>query len=276
MDDWISSIDADTGVRLQEAAARAGVGMPMPVRSRDGAVIESIGEHTWRVDEWVQVGPALSAPVSSTFSYAAGGMLARLHGLGMPAERICPYHSRRFTNVGWAELADRAKAANAEWAELLAAAAPSLDELERIGAGVDPPAPVLSHNNLTPGNVRQGANGQLVAVAWQAVAGQPPSWELAKALHQWTIEPDGETNIAGARAMLDGYRDVAGDLPRLDIAMFRGTTISLANYVFGQVEYALNATDEEDKRYADRSVRHLLSIPPSRDRIEQLVEIALT
>jgi hypothetical protein len=81
-------------------------------------------------------------------------------------------------------------------------------------------------------------------------------------------------NTAGARAMVEGYRAAAGALPTLDLATFRGTVNSLSNYVFGQVEYALNAGDNEDRRYADRSVRHLLTHLPTRANLERLLEVA--
>jgi Phosphotransferase enzyme family len=269
MDGWIPIVDADTGVALQHAAAEAGVGMPMPVRGRTGAIIESIGDHAWRVDEWVQVGPSLSAPVRSTIAYAAGEILAKLHGLAFPVDRLCPYHSRRLTDVSWVDLAAKATAARTDWAADLAGAVPDLIDLERIGEGVEPPAPVLSHNNLTPGNVRLRKDGQPIVFGWEHVGGQPPSWELAKALTQWV-----PTNDAGVRALLDGYRSVAGTLPRLDLAMFRGATISFGNYVFGEVEYALTATDEADRRYANRNVRHLLGGLPTRAGLERLADLA--
>lgn len=268
MDGWIPIVDADTGVQLEEAAAKAGIALPMPVRSTNRAVIETIGEHTWRIHEWVQVGPPLSAPVSSDIAYAAGEILAKLHGLALPVDRLCPYHSRRLTDETWTELAARAKAAEFDWAADLAAAVPDLSGLETVGEGVEPPAPVLSHNILTPGNVRKGANGQLIVFGWENPGGQPPSWELAKALTQW-VNGSG----TGARAMLDGYRAQAGSLPRLDLAMFRGAAVSLANYVFDEVDAALTATTDADRQHANRSVRHLLTRPPSRGGIERLVDL---
>jgi hypothetical protein len=83
---------------------------------------------------------------------------------------------------------------------------------------------------------------------------------------------DDGVNAAGARAMIEGYRSEAGSVPRLDMAMFRGAVISLGNYVLGQVEDALCARDAEDQRHADRSVRHLLSRPPSRANLERLLD----
>lgn len=86
----------------------------------------------------------------------------------------------------------------------------------------------------------------------------------------WTVEPGGRVNTAGARAMVEGYRAVAGGLPELDVSMFRGAVTGLANYVFGQVEYAL-AAHGEDRRFADRSVRHVLTHLPTLATLEELL-----
>lgn len=270
MDDWWPIVDADTGVLLQEAALKAGLSLPLPVRSRDGAIVEKVGDHTWRVDEWVHAGPPLSAPVGAKAAYGAGQILATLHGLGLEVDRISPYHSRRLTDSTWAELVAKAKGASVDWAEELSNASHNLADLERIGSDVEPPEPVLTHNNLTPNNVRRTAEGRLIVVGWEHVGGLPPSWELGIALQQWVLR-----SPTGAKAMLDGYREVAGELPRLDLAMFRGAVISLANYVWGQVDYALAATTEADRQHGNRSVRHLLSGLPTRADLERLVELAV-
>jgi thiamine kinase-like enzyme len=173
------------------------------------------------------------------------------------------------TDETWLDLTSRAKGASADWAQDLDIAAPLLADLERIGEGVEPPPPVLTHNNLTPNNVRKGADGRLVVVGWEHAGGLPPSWELAIALQQWVLR-----NPTGARAMLDGYREVAGKLPRLELAMFRGATISLANYVWGEACSALDATSAADRQHGDRSVRHVLSGVPTRSELERLVELA--
>lgn len=62
---WRRIIDVETDVALQQAAAGAGVLLPAAVRSRSGAIVESVGRHQWRVYEWIQCGPPMTAPVSS-------------------------------------------------------------------------------------------------------------------------------------------------------------------------------------------------------------------
>jgi Ser/Thr protein kinase RdoA (MazF antagonist) len=274
MDTWIAIVDVETEVALQEAAAAAGVALPTPVRSRDGAIAESIDGHTWRAYEWLGSGLALSAPASAAVTTQVGAVLATLHGLALPVDRISPWHAMRFATMSWPELAEAAGDGHAAWATVLADAVPVLVELDSVGADAEPPPPVLSHNSFGPGNARLGSDGRLIVVGWEHAGGQPPAWELANALMDWAANPGGGINAAGARALAAGYREVAGSLPALDLAAFRGAVTSLANYVSGQVHVALDAKTDEDRRYADRNMRHLLTHLPSRATLEQLLDAA--
>jgi Ser/Thr protein kinase RdoA (MazF antagonist) len=274
MDTWLPIVDAETDVALQQAAAAAGIFLPAPVRSRSGGIMESVGGHSWRVYEWFHSGPPLSAPASSSITQAIGRILATIHRLALPVDRISPWHEIRLAPEGWPELAATAQAQRASWAPELSEAVSTLEDLGTIGEAAPAPKPVLSHNNLGPANARRGANGQLIIVGWEHAGGQPPSWELGNAVMSWPVDPGGGVNIAGARALVAGYRATAGSLPPLDMAMFRGAVTSLANYVSGQVQAVMDASTNGDQQYADRSVRHLLSHLPTRATIEQLLDAA--
>ena len=158
---------------------------------------------------------------------------------------------------------------------MLAAAVPTLQGLASVGAGAVPGQPVLCHNNVSPGNVRIGEGGRLVVAGWEHANGLPPEWELSAALANWAVNPGGGINTAGARALVEGYRSRAGALPPLSIDTFRGAATALQNYVAGEVDAALNANGEEDERYAERNVRHLLTHLPSRETYEQVVAAAI-
>jgi hypothetical protein len=272
MDTWIRIVDHETDVALQEAAARAGVLLPTPMRSRTGAIVETVGAHPWRVYEWVPTGPPLSAPAGSAVTHAVGEILAVLHGLDLPVDRISPWHTMRFASAPWPELAATAAGRQAPWAPALADALPALLDLETLGADSPAPPPVLTHNNLVPSNVRRDRDGRLVVSGWEHAGGQSPAWELCEDLAQWTVLPGGGVNVAGARAMVEGYRERAGALPPLDLADFRGAAVSLLNYVNGQISSALDPTDDEAHRCFDRSVAHLLAHLPTRTTYERLVE----
>ncbi|MFF5216106.1 phosphotransferase [Micromonospora sp. NPDC000442] len=274
MDTWWPIVDAETDVALQQAAAAAGILLPAPVRSRAGRIVETIGGHRWRVYEGLHSGPPLLAPARSSVTGAVGGVLATIHGLGLPVDRVSPWHGTRLVTASWSELAAGAAARQTSWAGALGAAVATLTELDGIGGDTETPQPVLCHNTLGPASTRLATNGRLVVVGWEHAGGQPPSWELANALLDWAVVPGGAVNVAGARALLDGYRATAGTLPSLDLAAFRGAVTSLANYVSGQVGAALEARDDEERRYADRSVAHLLSHLPTRAVLEQLLDVA--
>ncbi|GAB3840700.1 hypothetical protein GCM10029963_09860 [Micromonospora andamanensis] len=275
MDTWWPIVDAETDVALQQAAAAAGVLLPAPVRSRAGRIVETIGGHRWRVYEGLHSGPPLLAPARSSVTRAVGGVLATIHGLGLPVDRVSPWHGSRLATESWSDLAADAAARHAGWAAALSAAVATLTDLDGIGRDTGTPEPVLCHNTLGPASTRLATNGRLVVVGWEHAGGQPPSWELANALLDWAVVPGGAVNVAGARALLDGYRATAGTVPPLDLSAFRGAVTSLANYVFGQVRDALDADDEQERRYADRSVAHLLSHLPTRVVLEQLLDAAV-
>jgi Ser/Thr protein kinase RdoA (MazF antagonist) len=275
VDDVYPVTDGEDNTRFQDAAARAGVTLPAPVRSRTGAAVEAIGDNRWRVCEWLHSGPPLAAPVSATITHEVGHILATLHALRLPVDGICPWNARRLASTSWAELAEVAAAKRAGWAPVLAAAVPTLAELESIGDGAPTTEPVLCHNNLNPGNVRLGEGRRLVVAGWEHASGLPPEWELCAALASWTVDPGGGVNAAGARALVAGYRARAGALPPLHLDTFRGAATGLLNYVAGQVDVALDAHGPDEQRYTDRDVRHLLTHLPSADTYRQVLDAAL-
>jgi hypothetical protein len=274
LDTWWPIVDAETDTALQEAAAAAGVLLPPPVRSRAGAVVESVGGHAWRVYGWVHAGPPLAAPAGARVTRAVGEVLATVHGLALPVDRISPWHARRFSEVTWHGWAARAASEGATWAPAMAAAAPVLTDLEALRDAAPQPtrAPVLCHNSLGPANARKARDGRLVVTGWEHAGGQPPDWEVANALFDWAVEPGGRVNAAGARALADGYRAAAGHLPDLGLSSFRGTITSLANYVAGEVGTALELPAGEQRRYADRSVTHVLTHLATRTTLKHLLE----
>ncbi|GAA3934767.1 aminoglycoside phosphotransferase family protein [Actinoplanes auranticolor] len=197
VDDVYPVTDGEDNARFQEAAARAGVTLPAPVRSVSGAVVEVIDGSQWRVYEWLRSGPPLAAPVSATVTGKVGDMLATLHGLRVPVDGTCPWSSVRLASSSWPELAEVAAAEGAGWAPVLAAAVPTLAELESVGNRAAPAAAVLCHNNVSPGNVRVGPDGRLILTGWEHADGLPPAWELAAALVSWAVIPAGGSTPRG-------------------------------------------------------------------------------
>lgn len=272
LEHWWPIVDVEREVALQAAATAAGVTSPAPVRGAAGAVVESVRGQDWRVYEWVPSGPPLVAPVSATITGAIGRILAMLHRFRLEVDRISPWHSSRLSDVSWDELVARAAGEGAGWAPALAAAVPTLAGLETIRDDTPGP-PVLSHNALHPGSVRLGAGGELVVAGWEHAGGQPPAWELAGALVDWAVDPDGGVNVVGAQALVEGYGAEAGSVPPLELRAFHGAATGLLNYVCGQVEVALETKDADGRRHADRVVHHLLTHLPDRGNLERLLVV---
>jgi Ser/Thr protein kinase RdoA (MazF antagonist) len=267
MDNWTPITDAETDVALQEAAAAEGIRIPAPVRSRSGAIVESVGGHRWRVYAWVNSGPPLARPVSAKDAFAVGEILAKVHRLALPVDRICPWHAKFLFREQWPALVAAAQARGDDWAPLLQKALPAMAEWESIGVDEPAPTPVLCHNTLGPAKVWRGEGDCLVVVDWDYAGGQPPGWELCDAMLHFV------DTASAARAMLDGYQAHAGTLPPVNLATFRGALTSHANYIAEQLDMALNAGDDEDRRHAERGLRHLLSgTLPSRESLEQRLE----
>ncbi|WP_154794561.1 phosphotransferase [Occultella kanbiaonis] len=283
VENWWPIVEADRDVELQEAAAAAGVQLPRPVRSRTGAVVEEIDGAPWRVTQWRHSGPPLAAPVAARITAKVGAILATVHGLRFEVDRISPWHAARFSDEPWAQVAVRAREAGVPWADAFDAAVGELERLADLGsAPVDASTAVLTHNSMGPAKVRRERDGSLVVVGWEHAGGQPPAWELADVLANWTIDPSGAVNVAGARALVEGYAAVADGVPNLDEAAFRGFAMSMCNYVGGQVDAALDAhsaamttagrTEAAERDFTARSVTHLLTHLPRRAAFAQLLE----
>ncbi|MEU2199580.1 phosphotransferase [Isoptericola sp. NPDC019482] len=271
LDTWWPIVEVDAVARIQRAAGAAGVILPTPVPGVGGGLVEEVGGHRWWVHEHVPAGPPLVAPVSAGVAAQVGDVLAALHGLALPVDRVSPWHAGRLRPTPWKDVLAAARDDGASWTTALGDAAPALAELEALGSAAVPERPVLSHNTLGPGQCRLRADGRLVVAAWEHAGGQPPSWELADALVSWAVDPGGAVNDAAAAALTEGYRARAGGLPALDLAAFRGSATGLLNYLDGLAGEVLagHAGPGSD---VDRSVAHLLTHLPTPRTYERLLD----
>ncbi len=277
LDECFDIDNVETDVRLQEAASKAGVLLPAPVRSTSGAIVESIDGHNWRIHAWMDSGPPLSAPVNASIAAKVGVILARLHSLALRAPNgIGWWHTHRPTEAEWHALAFRAQAMGADWAPSLTTAIPNLLSLDSSSGTTEPPAAILCHCNLGPGNVRLAPSDRLAVLGWEHAGGLPASWELGSALMTWSMGQGGEgVSTAGAHAMIDGYRSEASVLPPLDMTMFSSGVAAWLNYLFSQIAAALAASQADDQRQLHRSVRHLLAHAPSRADLQGLLDTVM-
>ncbi|MBZ2195370.1 aminoglycoside phosphotransferase family protein [Occultella gossypii] len=282
VENWWPIVDAARDVELQEAAAAAGVQLPLPVRSRTGAVVEEIDGAPWRVTQWRHSGPPLAAPVAARITASVGAILATIHGLRFEVDRISPWHAARLSDEPWAQVAVRIRSAGVPWADAFDAAVGELESGSRTSDRHRSTPRRRSSPTTRPAKVRREHDGSLVVVGWEHAGGQPPAWELADVLATWTIDPSGAVNLAGARALVEGYASVADGVPHLDEAAFRGFAMSMCNYVGGQVDAALEAhraamttagrSEAAERDFTARSVTHLLTHLTRRSAFVRLLE----
>lgn len=149
--DWIDEAQAAVGARLRDAAVAADVTAPTPVRSPHGRLIETVQEQSWRVHEWIEVGPSPVTPTTAAVARQVGTILGTLHSLAIPSEApINPYLTSRRPDAAWKALLEEARAAHKPWAEQLGETLPALLDLGTIEADIDGNEFVLCNLVLNP------------------------------------------------------------------------------------------------------------------------------
>jgi hypothetical protein len=268
---YIDDAQAAIGVDLLERARPHGVRSPRPVRDPEGCLVRRIDEQNWRVDEWLDMGPTPMQPVRVAVARRAGEILAIVHAAGGATDRPIPqYLASRHGRASWDALQERAEAAG-RYVDALAALRPSIDALLEVE--FDPAAAgnrVLSLCDLSLGAVRYGPGDDLVVVHSAFTSGMVPALELGYVLTHWALF--GRVNPLAAVAVLDGYRDRAGDLPPLDLASFALGIGGYINWTYNAVCEALLAEGTEKTDFAELSVREVLDDPLTVDKLEQLLE----
>src|SRR5688500_10450267 len=111
--DWIDDAQAEVAVDLQTRAREAGVSSPVPVRTPDGGLVRRVLDQTWRVDEWMDLGPTPVRPVRSSIARGVGELLAAIHDVDLRTDRPVggPWITIRPSEASWATLLERAQRA---------------------------------------------------------------------------------------------------------------------------------------------------------------------
>jgi hypothetical protein len=268
---YIDDAQAEVGVGLLERARPLGVLSPKPVRRPDGGLVHRVDDQTWRVVEWLDVGPTPIRPMRSAVARRAGEILAIVHSVGDATDKpVPPYLSSRHGPSYWDELQQRAAVAGGPLAEGLAALRPSIDALLAIEAEVDAAGPrIVSLCDFGPDAVRFGPGDDLVVVHSAFASGMVPAWELGYVLIQWALY--GRVNPRAAHALLDGYRERAGGLPDLDLGSFTLGIGGYINWTYNAFCEALVAEGTEKTAFAELSIREVLGDPLTVDKLEELL-----
>jgi hypothetical protein len=273
--DWISETQVDRAMRLLIRARNAGVSAPTPIRTTRGEWLADVDGERWRADEWMELGPSLAQPASLAAAKTAGQILGAVHGVAMDPGIALSANSHllsRRPDSDWEFLANVAEQANTPWAPLLRKELPSIYELNGFIADPAVPDCVLCICDLQPGSVRMGAGGVMTVVHWEFAGPMPPAWELAYALVQWTTGP-GSPSLSAAKALVDGYRSVAGTLAGLEITSFTSLVASRLNYLARTISLALNPANP-NHRFAEAELPGLLARRLSVTDLERLLAAA--
>lgn len=268
--DWITNDQAELGARLREAATAAGVASPIAVRSPEGQLIVQLRGESWRVHEWLDVGPSPVLPVSAALARRVGAALGTLHGLAMPSdEPIHGYLTARRSDAEWEQLLRRARSARKPWSERLDTLLPTLRELQAIELRV-PDELMVCHRNLIPTHVRQGRDDQLVVMEWDFAGALTPELEVASALTQWVMRP-----TVNSRA-IQGFRQGYGELqawPELHLESFAVAISGWLNWTYNAICEAIDPEDEDRALFAEREAVGVLDRPMTCSGLEQLLVV---
>lgn len=271
--DWIDDAQAEVAVDLQERARKVGVRSPVPVRTPDGGLVRRVLDQSWRVDEWMDLGPTPVEPVPSHIAHRAGATLAAIHEVAPPTDRPIqgPWVSPadRPTEERWAALLDRVRAAGVQWTDELAALCRPIEELSTVTAEPPNDSIVISNCDIGVEQVRMGPGGELVVMHWDFSGPMVPEWELATTLFHWT---QGGANLESASALSNGYRERRGHLPSLALGSFSSVITGWLTWLLHRAWEASDPVPSEKRDFADRTVAEVLEEPLTVDKLQALID----
>ena len=273
--DWIDDRQAEVAVDLQERARTAGVRSPVPVRTPDGGLVRRVLDQSWRVDDWVDLGPTPVEPVPSDVARHVGVVLAAVHEVAPPTDRPMqgPWVSPadRPTEDLWRALVARVRGAEMPWSDDLAALRRPIEELSAVTAEPPRGAMVVSNCDIGVEQVRMGPGGELVVMHWDFAGPMVPEWELATTLFHWTQRG---SNLESARALSDGYRDRRGHLPSLGLGSFSPVITGWLTWLLHRAWEASDPEPSEKRDFAEQSVAEVLDEPLTVGRLHALLGAA--
>ncbi len=253
---WAPAEPRPADIRVQAAAAAAGISLPSPATAPDGAAVIPVGGRLARVYEWVDLAAPLQAPVPVAAAAEAGQLLGLLHRLAIPAtEPEDPWFTQAPAPLAWDELASRAAAARRPWASRLAVARRLIDDLTAFAIASPQPL-VACHRDFNPDNVLPArADGTLIVLDWENAGRLDPRRELGYALFAW-CSGGGRPDRGAADAMKAAYADASGFAAGPEAGLYATAVAVHLNFLHVMATQALD--DLSHRAYAEQAVAALL------------------
>lgn len=257
--------------RFVVRAVEAGIAAPEPVPTDDGTFVLSTDSQRWRVHRHMVMGPPLPQPPEAWACAEGGRILARLHRMAEPARHpVVPWLTHRHPEASWTGLADKADAAEADWAGAFRAAIPGFLALGAVADDRDPDErAIMSKAWHAPAGARPVGEGRLVALGWDHSGSTPPDWELGSSLMAWSETASNDHDVDAARTFLSGYRELAGSVD-ITLPMFASGVSAALNWTISRANIALNHSDPVYREEATRNIRVLSHNPLTLAAIERL------
>ena len=228
---------------LERAAFAAGIAMPRPVpAAATGGCLAQVNradgqKATVRAHAWVEGESLRNDAVYPADDVArVGGIVARIHALGMAAGVTAREALRIEGEAYWRTLALRAEAQRAPWTDDLRAYLPVIAEAEAYiaAAHADRLPLLLGHRDADKKNFVRAPDGALLLVDWDAAGPVHPRHDLANTALTWAGAHLGEPDPALLRAFFDGYR-AAGGAPHVfaasDLAEMLATNLRWVDFI---------------------------------------------
>jgi aminoglycoside phosphotransferase (APT) family kinase protein len=229
---WAFELRAiEAGIAAPEPLVNPATGGCLARASSGGSALTPV-----RLHRWVHGKPLSGGVADPQVARWAGRVLATMHGMQVrPHDRSLFPFPNTHTAERWPELTEAAYRSGADWAGLMAAAAPSVSVIAELvkSDGHRPDREVMSHGDLDQKNILATGAGPVLC-DWDVAYPVVPSRELADVAMSMGCWRD----MDAAREVVRAYRAYGGDDTELAPADLGQTMMSRLDWI------ALNADRE--------------------------------
>ncbi|MGD9792188.1 MAG: phosphotransferase enzyme family protein [Acidimicrobiia bacterium] len=245
-------IDIGQAFRIELAAHNAGIPSASPIRSIHDGCYETIDGRWYRCHRWADGSVKQNEDTSAGEAHAMGIVVARLHGLAIPADPSPP--AEAFGRGHWLEAARLRP--HAAWARAIEDHIDNIDAAESRGSSVAQEAVIGTHRDLNAHNVLFTPDGP-VLIDWDAAGPASVRYERAATATLWAQRHDGGLDIEVASAFLRGYIDGGGVVDRDDASTLPLWLRDVAWWTDRNVKIAISQPSEHHEHLAALLVKTL-------------------